>query len=428
MKTSIAVSAIMIAAICVPPPVTAQYQTAVSFLTVSSSPLGNGMGGVAATVPSSEASSVIANPGQLGLFSLDNLFSASTYTPRTDWIPNFLAGGPIATMTASAVSGGVNLTDILSLPFSAGIGVGYSRAAVDFGTFTHTGSQSPEPIGTFNSSETYVNYSVGLGLEYFARFGVGLNFKRITSALFPIGTGSELSSATATPSATDLGLLLDIPTVSIASSLSGSSLAIAEGIEPYLDISMSYVRANVGDKVVYIDPAQADPLPRTAVVGLGLTGGISAKAGNARWKMISFGLTRQAEDILVNRHPDGTFDYKSGLGDISIGQNVIGGKATANVLVRKGWEIGAAEFLYIRGGSVFGDYYDYSTSGYSICLGGLVRLIEFAVPGSAESVWVAYIGDHIDLQYHSATYTSPTSLLNGTNFKELNVVFRGFPW
>lgn len=144
--------------------------------------------------------------------------------------------------------------------------------------------------------------------------------------------------------------------------------------------------------------------------------------------MISFALVRQAEDILVIRHIDGTFEYRGGLGDLMIGDNVLVGRPTGNVLVRKGWQIGAGEFIYIRGGSVKGDFNDYETSGYSVCLGGLVRLLEFASPEIAGTSWLAFIGEHVDVQYHSASYASPSSLWDGTTFKGLNFVFRGFPW
>jgi hypothetical protein len=277
-------------------------------------------------------------------------------------------------------------------------------------------------------NETYVDYSVGLGLEYIARLGVGMNFKKITSRMPAFGTGFGSNESIATPSATDFGILLEIPIADIVARASGKSLVIAKEIEPFLDISTAYVKSNVGDEVKYADYLQSDPLPRTAVVGLGLEGGLSARAGKENWRMASFALVHQAEDLLVKRHNDGTFEYTGGLGDLMIGDNVLIGRVTGYVLVRRGWELGAAEFLYIRGGSVIGNGYDYSTSGYSICFGGLVRFLEFASPEIAGTPWVAFLGDHIDLRYQSATYSSPVSPVDGTTFKELNFIFRGFPW
>jgi len=402
---------------------------AIPGLTIPTSPWGNGMGGAAATLPSTDAASTIANPAQLGLFSLHNLFSASTYSPRTDWLPGFFGGlSNQPTISTSAVNGGVNLKTLLSLPFEAGLGFGYSRTFLDLGNFIVTNSFGPQPLGTFSMNDTYVNYSVGIGLEYVVRLGIGMNFKRITSTMPGLGPGGLFGPLSATPHATDFGILLEIPVADIVSKSSGERITVAKGIEPFLNLTADYVISNVGDNVVYEDYMQPDPLPRTAVIGLGVAAGLSAKAGNADWRLVSFALVRQAEDGLVIRHDDGTFEFKGGLGDLSIGDNLLVGRATGFVLIRKGWEIGAAEFLYIRGGSVVGDGYDYSTSGYSICVGGLFRALEFASPELAGTPWIAFIGDHIDLQYHSASYASTVSPLDGTTFKELNLVFRGFPW
>ena len=432
MKIGLAATAIVLAGCLSAQTLFAQGpgSSATPALTFSTSPRGNGMGGVEATIPSSDAAATIANPGQLGLFSLDNLFNASTFTPETDLLPHmFMSPVEIThTMTVSALNAGINLKDLLSLPFSAGLGIGYSRTFVDWGEILLTNSSGPQVIGSVAMNDTYENYSVGLGFEYIARLGIGMNFKKITSRMPGITPAGGLTASTATPSATDFGILLDLPLSAIVSRASGTSFTIARGIEPFLDISMSYVKSNVGDAVTYVDPSQGDPLPRTALVGLGLEGGISAQAGKSNWRLISFALAHQAEEILVIRHIDGTFDYKGGLGDLAIGENVLAGRATGYVLVRKGWQVGAAEFIYIRGGSVEGNGYDYSTSGYSVCLGGLVRLLEFASPEIAGTPWLAFIGDHVDLQYHSASYNSPASPWDGTTFKGLNVVFRGFPW
>jgi hypothetical protein len=265
-------------------------------------------------------------------------------------------------------------------------------------------------------------------LEYVVRFGIGMNFKRITSRMPTVGPAGQFVDNTITPSATDFGMMINIPLVEVVSRTTGRSYPIAHVIKPFVDFTAVYVKSNVGDMVSYAGSLQSDPLPRTALLGLGVEGGLTAKAGNTDWRILSLALVHQAEDVLVIRHNDGTSEYKGALGDLSIGENLLIGRVTGNVLIRKGWEIGAGEFLSIRGGSVEGYGYDYSTSGYSICLGGLVRFLEFASPEIAGNPWAAFVGDHIDIQYHSATYGSTDSPLNGTTFKELNLVLRGFPW
>lgn len=59
-----------------------QGETAVPFLMIPNSVEGNGMGGIAASLVSDDAISTISNPAQLGIFSMDNFFNASTYTQR----------------------------------------------------------------------------------------------------------------------------------------------------------------------------------------------------------------------------------------------------------------------------------------------------------------------------------------------------------
>ncbi len=429
MKEIVAAVAALIIGTAIPGTLRAQPgSTALPELSFTVSPRGNGMGGISATIPMPDASATIGNPGQLGYSSIDNLFTASVYSPETRLLPVLttdLFGSE--TMTVSAINAGVNLNDIVSLPFSAGIGFGYSRTHMDFGSFIVTNSYSPVPIAVLSLNDTYTDVSVGLGIEYIARIGIGINFKSITSSFPSIGLTANPVEATATPKATDFGVLLNVPLVAVVNEASGSQLEISKGIAPFLDVSAGYVRSNVGDGVVYTDAAQSDPLPRTAVLGLGLGAGFSARVENANWKIAAFEVVHQAEDVLVNRYSDGTFDYKGGIGDLSIGDNVISGKVTGNVLVRKGWEIGAGEFLYIRGGSITSNTLDQKTSGYSICLGGLVRLLDFVSPALAETPWIAFVGKHIDVQYHSATYAS-TDLWDGTTFKEFGLVIHGLPW
>jgi hypothetical protein len=126
------------------------------------------------------------------------------------------------------------------------------------------------------------------------------------------------------------------------------------------------------------------------------------------------------------RHPDGSFDYQSGLGDIQFVDNVILGKTNSKATVRKGWQVQVAEFLYLRGGTVEGPGLAYSTSGYSICLGGILNLLGLVNPSSEKDSWVSFVGDHFDLQYHSNKYDETISPVGGTTSAALNLVVKGF--
>jgi hypothetical protein len=402
----------------------AQGESAVPFLLISSSPEGNGMGGTAATQPTRDALATISNPAQLGIFTLNNMVGASTYTPRTNWLPQFNISG--LTYGTTAINAGYNLRDLLSLPFSLSAGIGYSRVHIDLGTFTVTSSSGPAPIATYSSNETSESICTAIGLEYYVRFGIAMSFKRIESNLSSVGTEQEQGGGSARSSATDFGLLFDVPLARIVADLAKTSFDIAPKTSPFLDLSFGYVKANVGSEMVYIEGSQADPLPRTAILGLGAEFGLTSNAGPSEWKLASFRVAHQADDLLVVRNPDGSSDYQSGLGDIQFVDNVILGKANSKATVRKGWQVQVAEFLYLRGGSVEGPGLAYSTSGYSICLGGVLHLLALVSPSLGKDSWVGFLGEHFDLQYHSSKYDETTSPIGGTTSAALNLVVKGF--
>ncbi len=424
MRITILAFFVIIAGQLCPTVVDAQGETAVPFMRITTSPEGNGMGGISASQPTNDAFAPIANPGQLGLFSLTKFFNASTYAPRTNWLPAYNISG--LTYGATAFNAGYNFRELLSLPFDLSAGIGYSRVSLDLGTFMVTGPSDPAGTGSsFEAKEHYDSYSVAIGFDYYVRLGLGTNFKKIESQLSPIGTEQGQGSGTATAGATDFGLLLEVPVIELISVISETPLEVAPRIVPFLDLSFGYVNANVGDEMSYIDAAQADPLPRTAVAGLGLEAGLLGKSATSDWKIISFRLARQADDLLVSRHPDGTFEYQSGLGDIEFWQNVVLGQDNARITMREGWQIQAAEIIYLRGGSVESPGLSYATSGYSICLGGLLKLIGLLAQSSDES-WVGFAADHFDVQFHRASYGETESPISGTSTQSLNLVVKGF--
>lgn len=401
-----------------------QGESAVPFLLIGSSPEGNGMGGSSATTPTTDALATISNPGQLGLFSLRDEFNAGTFAPRTDWLPQFGIRG--LNYGATAINAGYNFAELLSLPFSLSAGLGYSRTSINLGTFVVTMPGSPTFLGTFNSNESSEAFSAAIGVEYFARLGIGFNFKRIESNLSPTGIGQPAGTGSAHAPATDFGLLLDVPIAGIISEIAQTRLEIATDISPFLDLSFAYVESNVGGTIVYADAAQPDPLPRTVTAGLSFEVGLHSTAGSSHWKLASFRLARQADDLLVVRKPDGSFDYQSGLGDIQFVDNVILGKLNPRAAIRKGWQLQVAEVFYLRRGSSDNQGLAYSTSGYSICLAGFLKLLGTVSPELGKDSWIGFAAEHFDLQYHSSKYEGTGSPILGTTFASLNLVVRGF--
>jgi hypothetical protein len=390
----------------------AQGSSAVPFLLISSSPEGNGMGGTAASTPSDDALATISNPGQLGLFSLNNGFNAEKYSPKTQWLPGFAPAG--LTYYSEAANVGANVGKLCGLPFSLSAGFGYSHIDFDLGDFVIT-DETANILGQYHAFETSDNYSAGLGFEYYVKVGLGWNFKKITSNL----------NETAKVNATDFGVLVDAPVMKIVSAFTGKDYEIVPNVRPLLDLSFADVTSNVGGSVVYLDPAQGDPLPRTATIGGSIEGGLVYQSVYAERKLVTFTLIRQADDLLVLRSSSSNYSYQSGLGDIDFVDNVLAGKSNPNVNIRKGWQLQVAEALYVRGGSVEGPGLAYSTSGYSVSVRGFVRLIDLWAPPAAQS-WIEDVTRHFDIRYHSSMYSSTSSPIAGTTTTAVNLVLDGF--
>jgi hypothetical protein len=402
-------------------PAKAFTQSALPFLSIPVSPEGNGMGGIATAVVSDHAIASMANPAQLGIFSLTGYFTGATYVPVTNWLPTFRYEE--LTLNASAVQGGINLRSLLELPLDVSVGVGFSRTHLNLGTFIVTDPNGVE-VGRHTSYEKAETYHVGFGVSYIASLGVGFGFKRTLSKLGSISYEDPNTLSQATPSATDFGILLRIPVMDVVHALSDGR-ETRHHVVPLFDITCGYARRNVGDDVRYTGSSQTDPLPRTAALGMGVDVGVTIATTNRnRLNVISFTLARETEDLLIQRFPDGSFDYKSGLGDISFFENVIGGKQHDFLTSHKGWQLSVGGLVTIRGGSVLtpGNV-DYTTSGFGFRMSGLFDLIEmFNEDADYEGV-LGFVRHHMDLRYDYASYTDHV-ILGGTSFQCLNLILR----
>lgn len=404
----------------------AQGESAVPFLLITPSIDGNGMGGIGTSVGSDNATAPMQNPGQLGLFSLHGFLNAAFYTPRTNWLPEFNISG--MTYDAWALNAGVKINNFVDLPFRLSLGAGYSQVDLDLGTFAMTSSLGPQAIMYGKSWEKSKNFSLGLGLEYFIQIGAGITFKSVESHLSPIGTESEPGAGTANVSAQDFGVIALLPLPEAIEAAGGVSLEIVPKLRPLLDIGFGYTRCNVGGSVSYFTDAQSDPLPRKAAIGTYVEVGAISTLIRPGWKPLSFMLVREAEDILVNRRANGSWEYTTGLGDIRFIDNVLLGKASPTIGLRRGWQLQVGEMMYLRGGSVESPGLQYETSGYTLRLGGVFKVMMMISPEMRNEEWFRVLADLLDFQYTSATYSSTSSPIRDTSFKGINIVLRSIPF
>jgi hypothetical protein len=403
-----------------------QGEAALPFLLITPSIDGNGMGGVGTSVGSDNATATLQNPAQLGLFGLHGLVNAAFYAPKTDWLPEFNLSG--LTYETWAVNGALKVNRFVDLPFQLALGVGYSRVNLDLGRFAFTNSSGPAVISYFNAWEKSSGWTVGAGLDFVVKLSAGVTFKSVESHLSPIGSEVGQGSGTVDVKARDYGVMALVPLMDVITATSGASLEFASKLRPLLDVGFGYARSNVGDSVSYLSAAQSDPLPRKAAVGLYLEAGALSSAFNSTWKPLSFMIVRETEDILVTRFDTGSWKYQDGLGDIKFVDNLILGKYSPNVLTRRGWQVQAGEMVYVRGGSVEGPGLKYETSGYTLRLGGVFKIIMFLSPEARGAGWFRIMADVLDFQYTSAKYSSTNSPIRDTSFKGINIVLKGIPF
>jgi hypothetical protein len=106
----------------VPLQASAQGESAVPFLLIHPSSSSNGMGSVSAAIVADDPIATIMNPAQLGMFGLQNYFSLSTYSPKTQWLPSF--GLSDLAYDVLALNAGYDLSRVVELPYStSGFGI-----------------------------------------------------------------------------------------------------------------------------------------------------------------------------------------------------------------------------------------------------------------------------------------------------------------
>jgi hypothetical protein len=404
-------------------PAKAQGEAAVPFLLISPSVEANGMGGTTIALRRFDPTSAVFSPAQIGFSALTTNVGFGVYPATSRALTGFALDE--LEYGAWAANAGILLNDFIDLPLRIGVGLAFHRVELDLGTFLVTGPSGPEAIGKFDAYENASGFVFGLGIEYILRFGFGYTFRSVESHLSPFGTESEQAAASVSESANDYGFLLEAPLVSVVEEITGGSAMGGGSLHPFLGLSAGVAWNSVGDRLIYVDPAQADPFPRTARAGIGVQGGLRLERA-PEWELLSAAWSREAEDLLVIRKEDGTWEYQSGLGDIQFGTNVVQGVKTGNVGLRSGWQVQAAEIFTYRHGTVR-QTYSYDTWGYTIQLAGILKGISnFA--GSETPGWLLFMRDHIDAQYHFAESTLQQPQQGDFSSSGFTVTFHTLPW
>ena len=391
----------------------AQYFGSVPFLNYPVSAQALGMGGVGTAFVSDNATATIANPAQLGIFSLNGMLNASTDLHNSLGPPYY---GNAASLYATGANAGFILNSLWAeLPVQVGVGVGYSHLLYN-SEFILGGAQWPSQMtGASNG------LSFGIGLEDFLRIGIGYTLKWINSPnpnFFVKQTGE------------DVGAIVQVPVSALINGSTRDWAARSNGVEPVYNFTLGYAMRNLG-KYEF----ESEYLPTEADLGWSLEAGLRTSVTGQSWEWLSVSWSNQAgaspfyTDSTVGTMygADTVWDYVSryqkGFGHFGVWQNLAIGKGSQTVGVRKGGQIGLGEFIYIRAGAITdAGQTTYSTFGWGLRLDGLAKCLVFFKWLDPNAPVAKFLLDHLDVQYdYSRAYGG---IYDGKPFEDLNLVVR----
>jgi hypothetical protein len=377
------------------------------------------MAGASAASAENDALALVSNPGHLGTMMAERYFSAVFYPTKTNWLPQL---APDLTFDAKAFLFGFNLKRInRKIPIT--LGIGYTRAFINLGEQTISGELDPTPLGTFQSWQRANIWSVGIGIDYLIRAGIGWNFKSIESNLAPqVINTSQAGEVRLQANAHDWGLAATAPLLDIAAQVTKKSLKTESGLQPFLDTGFGYAQSNVAKITNYIDDVQAEPLSKVSRSGISLKAGLMLSIARLRWRFFSVERVNEAEQPLAGRISLGGIRYARIRSDIDIWKHVILGKGSSTLIAKKGWDFDFFELISIRTGR----YSDplgrvtYKTTGFGLSLAGVFKYHRYFSP--QRNNVLSLISRHLDVAYESGHVNAGEGHpLEGTKYRGIRI-------
>jgi len=418
----ILVLALIFNSVAIIPYASSQSEAALLFLLIQPSLRANGMAGTSVASAEHDPLSVSFNPAHLGLATLSRSFQFEFYPSKTNWLPQFNIEG----LNFDAKSFLIGYKFKIHNRIPASIGAGYTRVFLNLGTQNITSETSPEIIGVFQSSEHADIFSLAMGADFGVKIGLGFNYKRIESNLAAIGAGAEIRASQVNVNAYDFGLIAHLPLLETFSKLTHRDTKISERFRPFLLPGFGYSISNVGGKIIYINAAQADPLPRVARMAVSVNTGISYSNEEISFRLVDFEWSSEALELLVNRSPSGSITYDSWFSKIGLFDNVFTGNSKPGIEVSRGWELNILELISLRhgrhedpGGAVF-----YDTDGFGLRSTGVFKIAFIVNPRLKSNSILSFMGSHVDVQFNTSKFNaSPGHPLDDTKFKGVRVSF-----
>jgi len=383
-----------------------QGEAAVWFLTFPVSPSQNAMGYTGTSLPIDDPYGFLLNPAQLGYTSQQNNFSYIFYPSKVKlWDFDEIR------IKGSAINIGYNFKELLGFPISLGLGYTNQKLELKYNFF---------PFENAQDEQKYNAYSLGVGVDYYLEFNAGVTYKNINSSITSPIFDSTLTTYEAKGNSWDFGFLINLPLLKLIDDKITFNILNKKPLKPFVNISFGYSQSNIGDEIYYVDPAQKDPLPRTARLGYGISSGVDIQFDDKPLKFIGMDFTVDAEDLLLKYKTDpGIFfpvtrfdGYQSFIGDINIGRNILQVKGDENVITHAGVQLNFLESFLLKFGQMKGrSDNNRSTNGFEIRSSGLLKFLSSVTNSSV----VRFISNHFDVRYYNSNYKAASDLK--TNIK-----------
>ncbi len=344
-----------------------QGQTAVPFLTFQQSAFLQGTGQTGAAVISEDPLGFYYNPAVLGFTAKSNHISSFFLSNKVDW----LGAGRVFLN-----SYGINLGYNFEKEMPVSVGVGFIHNNFDF---------------QLNENDSFDAISIGASLNYPVSFGIGISIKKFNSALDNYPNGPAIHTETS-GTAFDIGGIVNVPISKLLLASNKINLNQTTFITPNLNLTLGYSLNNIGNKISYIDPAQADPIPRTARLGYTILIGSKLHFDDSEIDLMNYTFISETSDLLV----DENMNYKSWLGDINIAKNLFQLKTESSAIVHKAHIFDFFETIKLSIGRFNGrGYYNVKTSAFVLSTNGFFKLLS----RKYESSVFNFIFSHLGIQY-----------------------------
>lgn len=336
--------------------------TAFPFLQTAPSSVINSMGRSGVALDWNDSFISINNPAYMTSFS--NQFSLDYSSQYTNWLPQ-LVGGEGMSYSNKAVGIATDLESTADLPIK--LQLTYTRRYFDLGENVITDEVGKE-LDRFHSYETADGIAGSIGFKYGAEWFFGVGYTRINSRINPPYANKSYNSS---GNAFSFGLLTRLP---LHDWLAPKQSSETYSSQLFLNIGVSMV--NIGDKILYLDQMQADPLPREGKIGYSTVYKLNGKMNDQMYNLASIQWSVDVSDLLVKNQIEGS-KYLDFPGDINIFNHVIGLQADDKIRLHRGFMVSFLETFTVMQG--WDDAEGYSstiaTHGIEFSSGGIFKYL-----------------------------------------------------